>query len=284
MRALILGSGPTAAFCYRACRDAGLGRSEVFVWSQTGAPTQPSAGAFFIHDVPFSVRDRAIPYQISILTLGTEQVYTEKQWENPTASSFPGQDHLVTGYDPEQVLPLLWEEAWHIRVQQMTDLDILNAAVQADIVFQTFPCEISKKFMEPYVVWPQAMSIKKLSRQSVLDLGLDWYLARNSFNYLLYNGLEGDGWVRCSRLFGSDLTLEFPAGRKVVPVNAQVYRYSLFPDLSPDTPVWDSPLSNNIILLGRSALWDRKFLTHHAYRKTMDALKHYTLNSVDTTT
>lgn len=262
----ILGVGPTAAFVYQACKDAGLEPHEIAVFGQ-GRPEQVPVGTFWIHAIPH-LDHEVTAHTILITAEGTEAGYLRKQWGNGHdhyPSSFPHETRTEIGYSPFEVIPLLWsglDDEQLVQVGMLDTADVDRIATFFDLVFQTFPTAVSlrvrhKSFVKiPILLYPNTYDA--------------------TYHRVRYSGAEEQPWVRRCMLFGHT-SFEFPAHLKDPGLHMDTtggtvrWVNDLHPTVKPLHPAQVS--SDNIVLIGRFAEWNRKRLSHQAYSIAYSKIK-----------
>lgn len=250
LKIAIVGLGAAGAFAARAAYDMGC-EVEIFSTTQT---LQMSPGATWLHWIPEDVAAKFTPTQIYVVGKGTAEQYSKRQWGKVVPSSFPTEPVWEIGYDPMKVLPDLVPASCNVNMipYQMSDTDVADMSVAFDMVFQTFPTKDSKEFQPPLIPFVAAAKIGT----EPLDK-----------NYAVYNGTKDGFVVREAVLFGSKF-LEFPKNMLLRELEEVVdlteYKTVTLKDLDPATKPWQHS-HPKIHLLGRMAMWDRKFLSHDAY-------------------
>ena len=250
MRVAIIGAGPSAAFAYRACWENNL--NPTVYASQFSNPT----GAFYIHEMPPACPSTVLAQyrkKVSWVGLGTENVYAEKMWGDPhVKTSFPATPRIDIGYDPA-IISWLWTDVILKPCGKLTDAGVAKLALRYDLVIQTFPTDQSKNHR----------TIEHIPVLTKLIEPMDNIL-------LLYSG-DNSPWTRIA-FCGNTISVEYP---KTFPVteNLLFWSFSSVPDLPPETKRWTKGPADNVKLIGRFAQYDRKMLSHHAYKKTLRLLK-----------
>lgn len=282
----IVGSGLAAAFARKAVEDRfqefpELHRnSKVDVFSPT-PKTYSSIGPIWFHWLPFE----ASPLEIMSVPLGDESVYLHKQWglavaKNNPISSFPPQTLFNKGYDVAQNVEKLWGRTL---IQECptfnSDEKLQRYFDEYDIIIQTFPPDYLK---EKFARWKThiPVQIEELSEEGFWDelkkyRNLSEYFtwdASQMNRILIYNGLWSDGWVR--RTITKDLVYREYRYRVFTEYSSDIpfpqhmldKNHLLVPDLCPDAPPgWEDDHKGKLILAGRWATMQRKYLSHQAY-------------------
>jgi hypothetical protein len=250
MKVAILGAGPTAAFIARACLDCGI-RPDVFAAKRV----HPIGGAFWIYEVPESIAPFVSDKQpIYISKIGTAEGYAQKMWGDPTLkTSFSSIEEVSWGYSPEEVLPLLWGDLSYEEEYLKSDEQVALLARSYDLVFQTFP---TKKSLDQQGTWREPFFI------------INHRVWSGQINEVTYDGDLFSPYLRASYLFGWRSVELRERVELLNPYEKGVSGWKLHPG----TPRWTTAPAKNVILLGRFAQWDRKLLSHQAYRTTRQNL------------
>lgn len=250
-RVAILGGGPSAAFALQACRDRNVA-PEVFA----NEHTQPR-GAFYVHWVPETVSRRS-RYKLPVywLGMGSAGRYVEKMWgEKLLSSSFPEEPRVEQGYHPS-ILTELWGLYPLRPTTSLRDRDIRAMSPRYDLVVQTFPSEEGTR--------------RRPNRATSFPI---WWkeIPESPFLMLWYNGGEG-AWVR--QTMGCGIwSIEFPTSYELdMEIAASGWTIAQGRDLKHFTRPYTTGLASNVLLVGRYARWDRKFLAHHTYQLVLDAI------------
>lgn len=257
----IVGLGPTGSFAARAAYDMGC-EVDIYVVGQGTTPP----GAFWLHWIPDTLPNETSPTQIYVEGKGNAKAYVKRQWGElapGVTSSFPDKPVWEQGYDPQvylkQLVPAACEEI-HLPYQ-LSDGDVKDLSVKYDHVFQTFPTKESKMEQPGLLPFVAAARIGE---------------ADNTPNWVLYNGTNTGIVVREAVLFGSHF-LEFPKNMSLDEVAGQYdldgWQTVVLKDLQPTTKPWAQDPKSKVHLVGRMAMWDRKFLSHDAYAYVQKILK-----------
>lgn len=273
MRVAILGSGLAAAFAAQAAKDL---KAEVEVISDTDLQ-RSTIGAQWLHWIPGSLGNDLPNVRITIRTIGNEDGYLHKQWQDGmgNGSSFPKIDHYETGWSPETYLPQMWEGVKFTKIEKrLTDHDVVHLSRYNDYVFHTFPSEKSKIIRGKHFVKIPIVVETRVYLVGIMEL---WPMLFDSNEksdiYTLYNGDSFTPWVRMTYIpeigqasyeypFWYTPSLENPLQRLV---------YS--PDLMPGVQEWRERIWENVYPIGRYAKWSRKYLSHQAYSDVFSAIK-----------
>lgn len=253
----VLGFGPTAVFVAKAAWDMGC---KVEIYTDQQKPMPP--GSTWLHWLPEDVSHQFTPIQIYVVGKGTSEQYTKRQWGQVCPSSFPTKPAWEVGYDPTKVLDKLLPVECNVNLQpyRMSDADVKDLSMAFDLVFQTFPTRESREQQ------PQLLSFVAAARFGTED---------PTKNYVVYNGTKDGIVVREASLFGHHY-MEFPKGMteaEIKEYNHLVgYHTVTLRDLDPRTKPWQSN-DPKIKLVGRWAMWDRKFLAHDAYNYTVKLIE-----------
>lgn len=263
----IIGMGAAAIYAAKAARDSGV---QVEIFSYGGSFRTP-VGAFWLHDIPESLKDKFAPVNIWQTGKGTAEAYIKLQWGDRARgvkeSSFPRKGAFTLGYNPDDVLPVLlpMDAEVQLLAGPLSDTDIADLAKlrEYDLILQTFPTKESKQEQPRLIPFVTAgMHDPEDGRK----------------NFLLYNGTGEGIVVREAHLFGNHY-LEFP---KFV-TRAEIQRtcgdtlagYILSDnlDMDPATKPWSKTSHSKIKLIGRWAEWNQKRLTHEIYSIVCGMLK-----------
>lgn len=300
MRVLILGAGISAAFGVAALRRLHIGTIDVF----TDKVSRPPAGAFWLHNLPADLRNQFQSRPIVTFGVGDEEGYIRNQYGYllpQYSSSFPTQPKVDWGWDVYDVWSSLWEGANVTTNMPMeSDKEIIQTAIDYDLVFHTFPTQVSKVANEPPISYP----VLVFPSESFLAtdnpyLGLeDWWLYRyaarcilqdtapvaykthpHDYNVCLYNGLERLLWVRLTVRWGR-IYVELPCNWADIPDAVRLIANPptepvFVKTLHPSTKPWTSQLASNIYPLGRFAQWDKTLLSHLAFSHVSGICKSY---------
>jgi hypothetical protein len=152
---------------------------------------------------------------------------------------------------------------------KLSDSDIKDMAVHYDLVFHTFPSQLSLAH-QPV---PVSIPIVKYPHKEFALGGNLLKMARGFDNFILYNGKDDPDWVRMSCLFGVvswEYSYIHPLAREKSTDDFPIIRYT---EPIPGTKPFTKLIAKNIIPIGRMAKWDRKYLSHHTYKDTRLVLK-----------
>ena len=264
-RVAILGAGATAAYIYAACARYKLAKIEIDVITKE-IPKSP-AGAIWFRNIPNDIKSKAVAYTIQFVYLGNSETYLKRQWgsidlKDYTTSFGAHVDKLSSkGYKPEDVLPLLWNDAnIHIKHHKISDEEIVAMASSYDIVFATFPLLLSVA----------KLSARHLVRIPIIRAKAD----SNSSNFVIYNGTTIGSMVRISQIYG-EIFVEYPSHHvmnynAVGEHNQMRTAYDIHPAIEvPRLPGW---IPDNVVFLGRYAEFKRHKLAHESYIETINIL------------
>lgn len=265
LKVAVIGLGPTGAFAARAASDLGC-EVDIYVAGSGGSSTPP--GAFWLHWIPDGVVSQGFIYEdIWVEGKGTPKAYIERQWGKQLAagvtSSFPVRPVWERGYNPQTVLEKLIPRACEeIRVPYpLSGADIRDLSVKYDLVFQTFPTK------ESFEHQPALLPFVAAARFGSEDPSTNW---------VVYNGTPNGLVVREAVLFGNHF-LEFPKGLAISEITAEQdmegWQTLVLKDLHPHTKPWSQDPASKVKLVGRLAMWDRKFLSHDAYAYVQKQVK-----------
>lgn len=263
----ILGSGPSAAFAYQACLNAGYEPDDLFV--ATAKLTEPPPGAFWFHWVPSHVRAIKVPVVLS--SVGTEEGYLEKQWgmyPDGVTSSFPKTEQRMSGYPVSHfVWRQMWEGANIIPGLSLTDQAVRVIAQDFAKVIQTFPSKAAIHAHRDYTVlyptvvyekaheWPEWEKFVRLFSNEVLHTPQGVYC--------LYSGSDREDWVRATYNLGR-IMVEYPwyTPLDTLPTEGTVLNRDIVPWAGELDPM---PPAENVLMVGRYATWQRKQLSHETF-------------------
>jgi hypothetical protein len=256
----VIGLGPSGAFAAKAAHDMGC---DVDIYTTTTNKMPP--GATWLHWLPEDVTSRFTPTQIYIMGKGTEKEYVKRQWgSDKISSSFPKKPVWEAGFNPTEVLDVLVPDACHTHIvpHPMSDVDVKDLSRGYDLVFQTFATQESKNFQPPLVSFVAAASIGRSDPEK---------------NFVVYNGTKDGIVVREAQLFGNHF-LEFPKNMSIQEVRELhpddgKHSYISLKDLDASTKPWLEDKSSKVKLVGRWAQWDRKVLSHDAYKLVQKYIK-----------
>lgn len=253
LKVVILGAGASAFYSWYAAITAGYRAEEVEIW---GGKTIVPPGAFWLHKLPPTVKSIAEP--IKVYLEGDSEIYSIKQWGKVYPSSWNSYLSETTwGYNPYYWLPVLRQQC-NVRnlpsPLEPSQIHELSLSPGIEFVIQTFPTdpgtlELLAKYKFPIVVEPS-----------------------NNSPCMTYNGQEHTHWVRKFSGWGFTNT-EYPISMssetdKILHWHTSAATIRMVSDIPP----WILPVENqkigkekNIILTGRWALCDRKFLSHMSF-------------------
>lgn len=279
MSVVILGTGIAAAFAHRACQDYGIDPVIVSATSPNMAPH----GAFWIHDVPASMKDKVRPpVSIKILSSGSPKVYAQTLWRGTHVQTSWDKyaDTTCEGYDPFEVIPLLWEEKiWGAAVQDgnwwytrkfKNDQEIMALASEYDLVIQTFPGfgmkerQLSGVYI--HVLVDQDPAPEMPARVTYVGVPPEERNPRDQ-SLLRVSYL----WGYCSKEYAllPEVVREAMANDQVGTIAYQ-RPLKLHPAVNPSTV---PPFGlTNVLMTGRYATWQRKMLAHESYQIVLDEL------------
>jgi len=258
----IIGLGLTGSFAARAAHDMGC---EVDIYTVESSVSYPP-GAVWMHWIPDDVTRMVPATQIYIQGKGTAKEYIKRQWGElapGVTSSFPVSPVWEQGYNPELVMKYLVPAACEeIRLPYpLSDADIRDLSIKYDFVFQTFPTRESK------LEQPALLPFVAAARFGDEDPSKNW---------VVYNGTPQGYIVREAVLFGNHF-LEFPKNVSLDEIKSAIdlagWQTVELRDLDPRTTAMQSEPKSRIKLVGRLAMWDRKFLSHDAYDYVQKVLR-----------
>lgn len=259
---LILGSGPAAAYTYRACRDLNITPRVL-----SNADPARARGAFWLSWLPPSLAERMIhTWKIFIFGSGSPETYMRKQWGDEFAhypSSFPLKSHHVSVFDPNEAIRMLWNGVKIEPCEVLGDSDVQTLAEKHDLVIQTFATDQARKRQWPPDKAPDKVWVMSTPSERVESAGV-----------CIYSGQTFFPWVRYTDAFG-ELNIEFAWEEDARRFSDHYQRVSIgylptvhwYPNLRPDTEPFDLASTPNILLTGRFARWDRAELSHHSYQR-----------------
>lgn len=250
----ILGTGPAAAFCHRACMDNGIAPE---VYGERDHLEDPH-GYFWLHGLPASSGAMA-SYALDtiyVIPVGELREYYGMQlWSDPTAdTSVPDRAKVVNGYNWYDVKDWLWEGHRDIREVRFYDMAHIREETKGfDLVFVTFsPPELARRQPPARKIWVTEEPCDRKART----------------NWCLYNCTGWGTWLRTWQLFGARGTewAEDPGGRAIVQRK-----------LDPRCATVQE--QGKYVFVGRFAQWERKFLCHQAYDRAVSFLQQYGVSS-----
>jgi hypothetical protein len=258
-KVVILGAGVTAAYVKWACYDSGV---DYEIFSEDVVPATP--GAFWLRWVPKEIEDKANLQDITVIPTGDAATYVEKQWGNIKAdyksSSFPEAAVMIKGYDPLEVIPMMWGMDDIVRCERITDERLVEFSRDYEVVFVTFPTRKSMKdnseyrVRVPVVSYPDSRALKQ--------------------NTVYYNGNPGK-IVRMSMIFGS-IHIEYVPGSVLSPDLKEIGKVHMVSDIHPNVPTYsETELPFNVYPIGRYAEWKRHMMSHEAYDKARIIINTY---------
>ena len=257
----VLGAGAAGQFAALAAHDLGH-RVTIITTKNFYAPPGP----FWFHWVPDSLKDKVEPVEITLIPDGTEKEYQSLQWgraPHGISSSFPKKITTAIGYNPVEVV---WGAMPSFKIHKLSSKEKLNAdqievfCDHYDLVFQTFPTDLSKDIMKPKQPYFVGEKLNFAPANGDKD------------NFVVYNGTGKGIWVRKVFLWGN-LYFEFPKNLSLDMIEPVMER--THPDLTYHQ-LWDlnpygAPYQlgayapRNLHLVGRWAEWNTKRLSHEAY-------------------
>lgn len=259
-RVAILGTGPSAAYAYRACLDSG-----VFPGVYGPRSARPH-GAFWLHALPASCANYVPVLTIRLMATGTPEGYAQKIWRSgDVQTSFPREGRTEHGYPPDEGLNALWGGGPATDDRKLTDEDIATLCRQNDLVIKTFPPPLPPRLRGAYSVCRLAWRTK---------------LVKIRYSSVVYNGRPEDRHVRYARIWGEE-SFEYPAGVASLPPG-EGWREQLWMDIPPQEHPWfykeleewteQQPKHPNLLVTGRYATYQRKMLSHETYLLVSAAL------------
>ena len=265
MKVLILGSGLSAAFAYRACVDSGI---EPDVVSREARAKFP-LGAIWLHWTPFP----APTVEIINVSIGKEKHYIQKQWgaNNPEwDSSFPKEPRTEHGVPvTDLIIDRLWEGAVIETGKFMDDEEMLTLGQKYDLVVRTFATKADRQLYQKYLVEIPilAWDVDPVGRERFAEQWAVQYSEeiRNQDVIVIYDGTITGHFVR-KTLFPDKIVIEY-SNRMYQRRSGITYAR----DLHPTTPRLD-PMVGNVLRVGRWSTMDRKYLSHQAYNDVRIAL------------
>ena len=264
----ILGAGASAAYASRALEDLDL-RPTIFA-EKSGVYQK---GAFYFHWLPPDVAELVEQERVATVGIGLRETYIERQWgkyDPKWESSFPKEDTYQSTpcYNPS----IAYDKLLGVNVEinptvRLSKGDIVDIANTFDLVIQTFPESQTFKANGKYIY--RIPVAPYYAEDEEIDYIRETYLppiVRHTPNFIVYNGREDKDWCRMCYMWGN-LTFEYPyyhtefAGQEDI---------QMLWDLHPDCPPQEeATYADNIILMGRLAMMEPKFLSHEAYEYTL---------------
>jgi len=254
LKVAILGGGPSAAFCFQACKER---RCNVTIFADKLC-TGGSAGAFILETVPERISFHE-KYLVRILGLGFRRIYSEKQWGFAYPSSFPEIPRTSMIYNPEDIFNDLWRDSDEVfkRSGKLSDEGIAELSKEYDFVFCTFP---TKRIRATGFIKQIPVMYDNTPKHE-----RDWK------NWVIYDGHKKCPEVRISKLFGHIYT-EYPMSWK--PDNMTSGTWGWQPEIPPTAKPWplDQVPAPNVHLIGRYAQLERHFQSNQAYVRATELL------------
>jgi hypothetical protein len=256
----IIGGGLSAIYSYFGCIEAGYEPHEIEIL-HNGFSKLP--GAIFMYESPIPW----MPHLVLNVLLGTCEDYAYKQWGNYKVKTsahirFSNGQHPKAEeylYDPHELLPTLWGMMLNLRqVEPLDDKEIKNLKKQRKAVICTFSSKEHRKFYQ---------------ENGYLQL-IPVYSTLNDLTIynVIYNGMQHIPWIRQTIMPGRTY-VEYPHGINVDKIGEYEFgrdndggTLSLVPDLTPDCPplLAEQFCEDNLIRVGRFAVYDPKYLSHFA--------------------
>jgi len=267
----IIGTGPSAAFSYLACKDYGCSKIDIYGKYHKDFPQ----GAFWFKWLPsYIIKDTKVKKcEISIIYMGTNREYVQKQWGEEESvdnysSTFSNFDKLQYGYDPLVVWDRMWSGANFIETKGMfTDIDLKQLSVDYDFIFHTFPSEASLQIRKTISIPTVSFHIYSQPLYHVLRMMNPKF---NLGEQIIYDGRIETPIVRISSLFGH-INIEFVKDTDTTKLFPDGVTYGKFMDIPPNTEelVDEDRLDLKVYPVGRYAQWERHLLSHNSYRRVM---------------
>jgi len=260
----VIGLGATGAFAARAAFDLGY---KVDIYNMVDTPNLTPPGAFWLHWLPEDMTGEFEATPIYIMGKGTEKGYLNRQWGRTIAkglsSSFPSKAVWEQGYHPAKILPKIVPDECEIMMipYPLSDVDVRDLAIKYAAVFQTFPSKDSKAFQPPLLPY---------------IAGAKFATDDPTSNWVIYNGTDKGLVVREASLWGNHF-VEFPKNVSLSEVQLDFdlsgFQHVVLRDIDPRTQPWEGKIDPKVHYVGRWATWDRKYLSHDAYKHTQKILK-----------
>lgn len=266
----IVGGGLSALYSFFGAIDAGYFPHEIDVMV---AGKSPRLGSIFMYTSPVLWKK----VDVHNILWGTCPGYSHKQWKDPSIKTSAhtrfqnGEKDLVIEelYDPEGLYQTLWSRIPVIKkISVLTEADIERMKNQYKAVICTFPSFDVKQDYQKYIV------------------NIPITFRRDSFfsplYAVIYNGLPEVPWIRKTTMpgriyteypsdFSEDIIMKFEELRDP----REILEIARVPDLKPDTPPLsqEERVSDNLLRVGRQAVFDRKYLSHYAQIDTKKFLE-----------
>jgi hypothetical protein len=257
----IIGGGLSAIYAYWGCIDAGYEHSQIEVLASKFALP---IGAIFMYESP-------IPWPstpITSILLGTADVYSMNQWQKIVQTSAHtrfAQYKIVSDslYIYEEMASVLWGQIPGLHYSHpvsQTDLDDLKK--QRKAVICTFP---NATYKQGYA-----------EKGYLLNFPIHISQINTDKHVVLYNGLNTIPWIRQTIVPGHIYT-EYPThihGPTITQYEENRGNgdgnIHFAPDLMPNTPPlsWHERKEDNLLRVGRLAIFKPGYLSHEARRDT----------------
>lgn len=270
MRVVIFGSGPSGLLAAHAARSAGVGYSDIDIYSL--GEKSKLFGCQYLHKPIPGITNEDWFVDVSYKLVGSEAMYMRKVYGDQRVPSVSpedlGSEHRA--WDIRSAYDELWSQ-WKrrtIRAQisgdVMQDADFGAWIDKQDVVINTIPrhiwCTNSKHTFSATDIWAIG-DAPELGRYVPFKAAED--------NSVVCNGSHDVGWYRISRVFDHN-TIEWPIRRKP-PIQgiAKVQKPT-----GTDCDCWEG----RVAFFGRYGEWKKGVLAHQVFDEAEELMINAALN------
>lgn len=253
MNIVVLGCGPAGLFAAQAVESI-TGRAPAIISKKHKSEIY---GAQYLHRAIPELCSPAADSTIQTIRVGSAAGYAQRVYGD--VKRVTSWERVQSGPQPIWNLRAAYDKAWEkFQAQIINNIvspsELEEFALYSDLVISTVPkWSVCLKPREH-----QFNSIPIFVTRKATSL----FLARDSENFVIYNGMENsENWYRTSRIFGHEST-------EHVHPNSPT---RIFADVGFKVVGNDCDCHPNVVFAGRMGKWEAGVLTHNAYEDTVAA-------------
>lgn len=261
--AAVLGCGPAGLFAAHALVTSGW---EVVIYSKKRRSEM--YGAQYLHQPIPGLSDGTHPVQIDYILVGTPEQYREKVYGQRLGPAIAVSPEALPSKHNGWDIRAAYYRAWDLYSELVYDHPVIGPEYMLDFITgKDFGLVVSTIPATAICRNPQAHQFHSQMVFAVGDAPERGVFCPVKIkpNTVICDATRDVGWYRASNIFGYN-TAEWPAERR--PPIAEVSPVSK--PINNTCDCWDD---KRIIKVGRYGAWDKRQLTHHAYERTLEAIR-----------